>query len=114
MKKIITLFLMLSIVVSCTNNNKGDLLSKFSKIEKIYHSPIEVDEDSYFSRVFKMMYADNKIIAYDFDDKYVFSLTDLEKKSMLAKFGAIGQGPKEIIGIPSSVSLINKNTIGFF
>lgn len=101
------------IFISCEENKKN-IIDNFNTIENINHIPIELTGDSFFSKVWKIHYVDNRLIAYDVDNTFLFSVTDLDNKMMLAKFGKLGQGPGEILGMVTTTSMVNKNTISFF
>jgi len=98
---------------SC-KENKISIISSFNKIENLNHTPIKLKNDSLFSKVFKIYCIDNYLIAYDVDGEFIFSITDLNKEIMLSKFGKLGQGPNEILGMPTTTSMVDKNTISFF
>lgn len=113
MKNYLFPVLFLFIFFSCKDNKK-DIIDNFNKIENINHTPIKLTDDSYFSKVWKIYCVDNLLIAYDVDNTFLFSITDMSKKVMLSKFGKLGQGPNEILGMVTATSVINKNTISFF
>ncbi|SFL52127.1 TolB-like 6-blade propeller-like [Porphyromonadaceae bacterium KH3CP3RA] len=113
MKIYLSLVLCLFISLSCKENEKK-IINNFNEIENVSHTPVKLDNDSFFSKVWKIYYVNDKLITYDVDNEFLFSITDLNKKVMLSKFGKLGQGPDEISGMVTTTSIVNKNTISFF
>jgi hypothetical protein len=113
MKNYLFPVLCLFIFFSCKENKKN-ILDNFNRIENISHTPIKLADTSYFSQVWKIYIVNNKLIAYDVDHTFLFSVTDLDKKVMVSKFGKLGQGPDEILGTVTTTSIVDKNTISFF
>lgn len=111
---LLLLYLFLSFSCKESKYSKHSFVDNFKKSEVINHSVVQLDKDSYFSRVWKIYHAGNGIIAYDVDDQFLFSFTALNQKKMVSKFGKLGQGPDEILGMVTATSLIDNYTITFF
>ena len=97
--------------VSC--NSKETFLNKFKKTINIKHQTIQLKNNTFFSKVWNLYLSNDCLIAYDVDEKYYFSIIDLNKKSIVAKCGVKGQGPNEIIGMPQSVKILGNNRFSF-
>lgn len=113
MKIYISCALCLLIFLSCGENRKS-IIDSFREIENINHTPVKLKNDSHFSKVFKIYCINNNLITYDVDGEFIFSITNLDKEIMLSKFGKLGQGPDEILGMVTTTSIVNENTISFF
>lgn len=113
MKKYLSAAICLFILFSC--KEKIESITDYFKTEKnIHNTVIELEDESQYSRVWKLYCFDNKLVAYDVDHSYLFSITDLNKKEIVTKFGKIGQGPDEILGTVTSTSMFSKNAFSFF
>lgn len=112
-KKYLSILICLFSIFSC-NEKIENITDYFKTKEDLNHTVIKLENDSYYSKVWKFYCFDNKLVAYDVDHAYLFSITDLNKKVMLTKFGKIGQGPDEVLGTVTSTSMVGKNVISFF
>jgi hypothetical protein len=55
----------------------------------------------------------NHLIAYDYNGEYFFSLTDINNKEIIARFGKKGQGPNEVMMMPQTLTLVG-NILYFY
>ncbi len=115
MKKAKILLAVLTITATLTSCKKSEYsLANFKNECNLNHKLIELDKDSYFSIVFQLFIAKDKLLVYDVDTKYYFSVVDLNSKKIIEKIGVKGQGPNEIVGYPMSVSKIGSTEFCFY
>lgn len=108
-------FLILSLcLTACSNQSEKDLLQRFKTVKECTHETIVMNDDSFFSSVFQIYVENDRLLAYDYDKKFLFSLTDLKEKTMLAKFIGVGQGPNEIPGMITAVNYLYNGNFCFF
>jgi hypothetical protein len=112
-KNILLLLAIIILLFSCIEN-KPFTLNSFTKIKTIRHEKILLAEGSYFSRAMDLYLINDKILVYDVDEIYFFSLFDLKRRSIIQKAGKRGQGPNEIITSPHSITKINDNKWQFY
>lgn len=101
------------ILFSCQESNRS-FADNFKKVDDINHSVVQLDKDSYFSRVWKIYHTGNSIVANDMDNQFFFSITDLNQRKIVSKFGGLGQGLDEIARMVATTSLIDNHTISFY
>ncbi|RNC63315.1 BF3164 family lipoprotein [Proteiniphilum sp. X52] len=99
---------------SCNKSHKKKIINEFKEEKNIENEAIKLKNDSIFSMVFGMICLNDNLIAYDVDNIFLFSITDLKKHEMLSKFGKLGQGPEDISSLPTSVSIVDQTSISFF
>ena len=89
-------------------------MNLFETRDNISYEVFKIKNDSIFSKVFDILCSNDYLIAYDVDNNFLFSITDLKKGLMISKFGKIGQGPYEISGFPTSFSINGQGRVSFF
>ena len=89
-------------------------MNSFKYSKNIQHEVIYHDNASFYSRVYDILIKDSMICALDMDQEYYLSMTDLRKNKIIKKFGRKGQGPGELLHIPTSISILSDNKLFFF
>lgn len=112
-KKNLILFITISLLISCSEK-KPFSLDSFTYIKNIKHEKVILKQGSYFSKVIDLFLINNKMLVYDVDENYYFSLLDLKEKCIVQKAGKKGQGPDEIISYPHSITKTNDRIWQFY
>jgi hypothetical protein len=103
--------LFLALQVSCSQQS---WLERFPLAPSLKYEIVKLQADSYLSRTFGLYGDNNTLIAWDVDDKYYFSLIDLKKGQIVAKFARRGVGPGEIPSNPRTVTTLPNQRFCFF
>lgn len=96
------------------DKKSSNYLEQFTNSERLTQHNVMLDDGSSFSRVYDLFLSGSNLIFYDVDNENFFSLLDLRTNTIVAKFGRNGQGPNEIIGMPSSITLLDDSTFCFY
>ena len=112
MRKKTQLFLLLILCItisSCNNNEKSHGFEmRFEKIKSLDYESFDVKNDEFYSKIYKLLIYNNQIIAYDYNNEYFFSKTNIQNNT-LNRFGKLGQGPNEIVMMPSTLTVFDNN-----
>lgn len=98
----------------CEKEFGGTFFDKFEDVKSIKHVTIPLKENNFFSRVSNIYINEDKLILSDESEEFYFSIYDLRKRAIVSKTGRKGQGPNEIVGLPQSVSVMNRNNFFFY
>lgn len=109
-----SLYYILVIIFLCKSCVKPSLLEQFNTIEHIEHQTIRLVNDEIYHTVYQFISDSNYLIAHDRDMDSYFSLTDLEKNEIIARFGRRGMGPGEVNNPPSEIVPLNHNEFCFW
>lgn len=94
MKKTTPILLILLIFYSC--EKKQEITPFFPLIEKILEIPSCINKD-YLASVENIESNDSSLVLTDYYDGYIFTLFDVRNGNYQGRFGAIGQGPTELL-----------------
>lgn len=97
MEKKYLIIVMLGFMIACSNSNrKHSPFELFSEQKNASEVSCYFD-DELFGRIETLQCNDSLLIVFDYHSGFSFTLFDLKSDKMLGRFGAIGQGPGEIL-----------------
>lgn len=94
MKNCISLLFVLLIFYSC--EKKQDIIPSFPIVEKVSELPSRINKE-YLVSIENIESNDSLLVLTDYYDGYIFTLFDVRNGKYKGRFGAIGQGPKELL-----------------
>lgn len=107
MKKISQTFIFFIVLIiffqSC--NKKGDYEKEFKKIKFLEYETFNLKNNQFYSKIYKLLIYKDKIIAYDYNKETFFSITDISDNIIINHFGKLGQGPNEVMMMPSTLTI---------
>ena len=111
-KKTVSLFLMM-VAISC-NYEKTNIKSNFKSEKNIRHTVMELANGEFLSRVFDMALTGNDLIVHDDNAEHFFSIININNNSLYARFGKLGQGPNELLMMPTQLTVLNDSIMTLF
>jgi hypothetical protein len=108
------IFLAAFVMLCSCKEKSNDYLERFTVNKYIVHQKMHLNQGSFFSNVYALEFSENNLIVYDVDNKNFFTLLDLKNNTIVSKFVEKGQGPNEIIGMPTPATLLNNANLFFF
>ena len=83
-------------LIFCSCEKKQNVIPSFPIVEKVSEMPSRISKE-YLASIENIESNDSLLVLTDYYDGYIFTLFDVRNGKYQGRFGAIGQGPKELL-----------------